>query len=319
MTAVPEQAKQLESHESPMTKLNVLQRQMLVESGIDFLWGEAFSTNLYQASQATPSTVAAPAVEEQGTQATSPKRERPVADSTPAPNREHVQAQAQQARTMLRRARHHVPTVAAEQPNAQQAQAKAMPTASHTASQQLQQLQQLSWEELKTQAQTVAADYAYSVIQDESGGEVVDWLFIDHLTSHDVARFGAAKTEQVKRLFEQMLFALGLERTQVGFLPLLKQSSEEGHGDTLSPILIEQIRRLQPACIIALGDAAASLLEVNKGLLALMREELQFQHPSLGVIPVVATFSPYYLLSNGDAKAQAWQALKQARQVILNQ
>lgn len=39
MTAVPEQAKQLESHESPMTKLNVLQRQMLVESGIDF-YGE---------------------------------------------------------------------------------------------------------------------------------------------------------------------------------------------------------------------------------------------------------------------------------------
>lgn len=62
-----------------------------------------------------------------------------------------------------------------------------------------------------------------------------------------------------------------------------------------------------------------SLLEVNKGLLALMREELQFQHPSLGVIPVGRHFPLYYLLSNGDAKAQAWQALKQARQVIANQ
>ena len=149
-----------------------------------------------------------------------------------------------------------------------------------------------------------------------------DWLFIEQLPSTSSYHQAEAVSVDADRLFEAMLSALALQRHEVQRLPLLlydaahEPRTGKDPASALSLIFIEQLKRIRPRCIVAFGDAAAALLAVDSGLLALRRQELVFEHPALGSIPVVATFSPQYLLLHSSEKAQSWQDLKRARRLI---
>ena len=326
--------------------LNPVQRQMLTELGVDFLWGESLAPKLQKTGKvnAAPADTAetvdsaaplvdAPATSEHGHGSDSEaqahydaKKAEPVVAAT----QEVASANAEMARKMLQRAKHRLPVSAAEEAAVITQQRVAspakealeMPSSQESASASLSnELSRLSWQELSTLAATQEFELAMeqrvvSVFEDKSEGRQCDWLFLDQLFYLDAERYGLTKAKQVQALFAQMLMALGLEQSDIAVLPLLKsQTAGQGQG-TVGAILLEQINRLQPKCIVAFGDAAAALLQEDKGLLALMNQTQSFQHPTLGPIPVVTIFSPYYLLSNGTAKAQTWQGLKRARQII---
>lgn len=322
--------------------LNPIQRQMLVEIGVDYLWGESLAFDAQKVVKATSQDTAL----KESTSA-SPREDSNDLDSQQQPviaaaTKEAVNAHANEARKMLQKARHRtvssVPTTTSKdsQQLTSEQTAAVEPKQNVTANSDIKKadrststhdLKTMSWQALTDLAQTIAAEASLeqrvvSVFEDKSEGHQCDWLFLDQLSILDAERYGPAMTKQAQTLFAQMMFALGLERSDVAVLPLLMaHDSSADNKDkqqlTIAPVLLEQINRLQPKCIVAFGDAAASLLQVDKGLLALIRRELNFQHPELGLIPVVATFSPYYLLLNSENKAQTWQDLKRARRITL--
>ncbi|SUA58983.1 uracil-DNA glycosylase, family 4 [Oligella ureolytica] len=310
--------------------LNPIQRQMLTELGVDFLWGESLAPTLQKTVKAsaapvkgsevaTDDSLKTAASSETYQQQPSIQPQAPVTMATP----EVASANAAMARKMLQRAKHRIPAVAAPAelaPTAQNvvtpSQASSAMSATQETNSSSNELSTLSWQSLAEMAATQELELpmeqrVVSVLEDKSEGRQVDWLFIDQLYYLDAERYGFNKAKQVRTLFSQMLLALGLEQSDIAILPLL--TSQQA---THRAIFLEQIKRLQPKCIVAFGDAAASLLQEDKGLLALMSQTQYFQHPELGQIPLVTIFSPYYLLANGSAKAQTWQGLKRARKII---
>lgn len=310
--------------------LNPIQRQMLTELGVDFLWGESLAPTLQKTVKASAAPVKASEVATDDSSKTAASSETyqqqpsiqpqaPVTMATP----EVASANAAMARKMLQRAKHRIPAVAAPDelaPTAQNvvtpSQASSAMSATQETNSSSNELSTLSWQSLAEMAVTQELELpmeqrVVSVLEDKSEGRQVDWLFIDQLYYLDAERYGFSKAKQVRTLFSQMLLALGLEQSDIAILPLL--TSQQA---THRAIFLEQIKRLQPKCIVAFGDAAASLLQEDKGLLALMNQTQYFQHPELGQIPLVTIFSPYYLLANGSAKAQTWQGLKRARKII---
>ena len=310
--------------------LNPIQRQMLTELGIDFLWGESLAPTLQKTVKASAAPVKGSEVATDDSSKTAASSETyqqqpsiqpqaPVTMATP----EVASANAAMARKMLQRAKHRIPAVAAPDelaPTAQNvvtpSQASSAMSATQETNSSSNELSTLSWQSLAEMAATQELELpmeqrVVSVLEDKSEGRQVDWLFIDQLYYLDAERYGFNKAKQVRTLFSQMLLALGLEQSDIAILPLL--TSQQA---THRAIFLEQIKRLQPKCIVAFGDAAASLLQEDKGLLALMSQTQYFQHPELGQIPLVTIFSPYYLLANGSAKAQTWQGLKRARKII---
>lgn len=318
---------------SYVDSLNPIQRQMLTELGIDFLWGESLAPKLQRTVQAGTDSVATTAegasvAEVVSHQPASVDKQEPVVMAT----QEVASANADMARKMLQRAKHRLPSgvtsaaaiaTAADKVRApaQQVAPSSNPPLDSAASSATNGFSALSWQELCALAATQEFDMpleerVVSVIEDKSEGRQCDWLFIDQLFYLDAERYGLTKAKQVRSLFGEMLFALGLQQSEVAVLPLLKSQTSSQKQPTVGPILLEQIKRLQPKCIVALGDVAVSLLQADKGLLALMNQTQAFHHPELGQIPLVTIFSPYYLLSNGTAKAQTWQGLKRARQIV---
>ena len=337
--------------------LNPLQQQMLAELGIDYLWGKSLSPDL---QKVLSKSVADAGVDAHSTAAVSQQQDSsqqdaaisgvtPAESFTPA-SQESAQAHAEEARKMLQRARHRLPDTpnrAASEvaplsqanvslPPMQSTQVRTVPAAPEAQKPEVSQspsvqpkgsLSEMSWQELRVYAEGCHAcelneQRQKTVFSNQSEERQADWLFIEQMPSESDDKQGQPMSAEAGALFEQMLLALGLQRSDIAILPLIKcRPTHEGSFkkewlSACSPILIEQIKRIKPKCIVAFGDAATSLLQEDSGLLALRRRELFFEHPQTGRIPVIATFSPHYLLLNSSEKAQTWQDLKRARQII---
>lgn len=306
--------------------LNPIQQQLLIELGINYLWGRSLAPNLQRVPTQSVPKSSAQALESADV----------GAQAAEAPCAESAQAAAETARKMLQRARHRLPEVA--KPASSVVATPAVGSASAAAEEVATQPQatvssaELSLHELSWQALVSYAAACYGSALSEASraaifsAEVVepkaDWLFIEQLPSTSNYHQAEAASVDADRLFEAMLSALALQRHEVQRLPLLlydaahEPRTGKDPASALSLIFIEQLKRIRPRCIVAFGDAAAALLAVDSGLLALRRQELVFEHPALGSIPVVATFSPQYLLLHSSEKAQSWQDLKRARRLI---
>ena len=311
--------------------LNPIQQQLLIELGINYLWGRSLAPNLQRVpAQSVPkSSAQALAAADVGVDTV-----QVATQAAEAASGESAQAAAETARKMLQRARHRLPEVAKSSPVVATPAVASARTASEGATQAQAavssaalSLHELSWQALVSYAaecygSALSEASRAAIFSAEAQEPKADWLFIEQLPSTSSYHQAEAVSVDADRLFEAMLSALALQRHEVQRLPLLLYDAvhepRTGKDPTsaLSLIFIEQLKRIRPRCIVAFGDAAAALLAVDSGLLALRRQELVFEHPALGSIPVVATFSPQYLLLHSSEKAQSWQDLKRARRLI---
>ena len=311
--------------------LNPIQQQLLAELGINYLWGRSLAPNLQRVpAQSVPkSSAQALAAADVGVDTV-----QVATQAAEAASAESAQAAAETARKMLQRARHRLPEVAKSSPVVATPAVASARTASEGATQAQAavssaalSLHELSWQALVSYAaecygSALSEASRAAIFSAEAQEPKADWLFIEQLPSTSSYHQAEAVSVDADRLFEAMLSALALQRHEVQRLPLLLYDAvhepRTGKDPTsaLSLIFIEQLKRIRPRCIVAFGDAAAALLAVDSGLLALRRQELVFEHPALGSIPVVATFSPQYLLLHSSEKAQSWQDLKRARRLI---
>jgi DNA polymerase len=130
-----------------------------------------------------------------------------------------------------------------------------------------------------------------------------EWLVVgDPLLPSD-----ATAAEQ-ERLLDNMLAAIDVTRSaptrsgRAAFLGLPEAAAgDEGHA----ALLDAAVDAVRPACILALGRAAAqAVLDTDEPLGA-----LRGRRETRAGVPVIATFSPAFLLRHPADKAKAWDDL----------
>ncbi len=147
-----------------------------------------------------------------------------------------------------------------------------------------------------------------------------EWMVIGEAPGVDEDAQGEPFVGRAGQLLNNMLKALGLERTQVYVANILKcrppnnrepKPEEAAH---CAPYLERQIELVAPRIILAVGRIAAQNLLQTDTPIGRMRGRVYHFGPR--AIPVVVTYHPAYLLRSPGEKRKAWADLKFARDVL---
>ena len=151
------------------------------------------------------------------------------------------------------------------------------------------------------------------------GDEQADWLFVGDMPRGDEALQNEAFTGEAGALLDNMLAAMQLAQGKNVYIanvvkcrPAAEQHPAAAEIAQCLPYLQRQIELVQPKVIVALGKVAAVNLLGEELALDELRGVL---HDYQG-IPVIVTYHPAYLLRKPTAKAQVWQDLCFALEVM---
>jgi len=121
------------------------------------------------------------------------------------------------------------------------------------------------------------------------------------------------------QLLTRMLAAIGLSRDDVFIANVLKcrppgnRPPQPDEVASCRPYLLEQMRLLDPALVLVLGNhAARAVLATDRGITSL-RGAVATSPEGRAVLP---TFHPAYLLRNPAAKREAWLDLQLAARLL---
>lgn len=119
-------------------------------------------------------------------------------------------------------------------------------------------------------------------------------------------------SQAASELFTKMLGAIGLQRSQIYLTSLLKCPPEKNRAPRTTELICcegflhQQIEKVKPELVIALGETVAQHLLVSKKPLDELRQAAyQYQN-----IPVMAMHHPDSLLTNPEDKRKAWHDLQ---------
>jgi len=122
------------------------------------------------------------------------------------------------------------------------------------------------------------------------------------------------------KLLNNMLFALGLQRSDVYIANILKCRPPDNRDPRPDEVkcchsfIQQQMDLIQPDIILAVGRIAAQNLLKSKETIGRLRGK-QFEY-GVNKIPLIATYHPAYLLRSPKQKSKAWQDLLQVRAVL---
>jgi DNA polymerase len=117
---------------------------------------------------------------------------------------------------------------------------------------------------------------------------------------------------QAGRVLDGMIFAMGLERSQVYITNIVKcrppgnRDPRDEEVAACSPFLDRQIELICPDVIVALGKPAAHRLTGTKKPIGALRGRWQTYKNT----PLMPVFHPAFMLRNPKAKREAWEDLK---------
>ena len=140
-----------------------------------------------------------------------------------------------------------------------------------------------------------------------------DILFVGDTPEPEDEASGQPFSGQAGELLTKMINAMGYDRDEVFITHIVKCRNPANRQPThvevtaCPPWLSEQIRLIQPTCIVVLGDVALRGLENNPRL------DVNNVHGiwrKFENIPVMPTFHPEHLLRFPAAKKHAWEDLK---------
>jgi len=146
-----------------------------------------------------------------------------------------------------------------------------------------------------------------------------EWMFIGEAPGAEEDARGEPFVGQAGRLLDNMLAALGMQRTNNVYIanvlkcrPPGNRTPEPGEVDACRPYLDRQIALIRPKLIVALGrSAATTLLAVDASIASLRGRVHRYQG-----LPLIVTYHPAYLLRNLPDKAKAWEDLCLARATV---
>ncbi len=144
------------------------------------------------------------------------------------------------------------------------------------------------------------------------GNERADWFFVGEGPGVDEDEQGEPFVGESGKLLDNMLAAIKLQRGKDVYIANVSKCRppENSHPTAEQialclPYLARQIELVNPKLIVALGKVAATNLLGEDMPLDALRGTL---HDYNG-IPLIVTYHPAYLLRRPSAKAQAWQDL----------
>jgi DNA polymerase len=151
------------------------------------------------------------------------------------------------------------------------------------------------------------------------GDREAQWLFIGEAPGADEDAKGEPFVGQAGRLLDNMLAALGMDRTKNVYIANVLKCRPPGNRTPAAleaaacrPYLERQIGLIAPGIIVALGKSAASLLLGTDASIGSLRGKV---HRYRGT-PLIVTYHPAYLLRTLPDKAKAWEDLLLARRTL---
>jgi DNA polymerase len=145
------------------------------------------------------------------------------------------------------------------------------------------------------------------------------WMFVGEAPGADEDAQGEPFVGAAGQLLDNMLGALGLERSQNVYIanvlkcrPPNNRTPEPGEARACAPYLDRQIELIAPRLIVALGRSAAGrLLDTDASVASLRNRVHRYRNT-----PLVVTYHPAYLLRTPADKSKAWEDLLFARQTL---
>ncbi len=151
------------------------------------------------------------------------------------------------------------------------------------------------------------------------GDREAKWLFIGEAPGAEEDAKGEPFVGQAGRLLDNMLAALGMDRTTNVYIANVLKCRPPGNRTPAAleaaacrPYLERQIDLIAPEIIVALGKSAASLLLGTDASIGSLRGKV---HRYRGT-PLIVTYHPAYLLRTLPDKAKAWEDLLLARRTL---
>jgi DNA polymerase len=136
------------------------------------------------------------------------------------------------------------------------------------------------------------------------GPAEVRLMVIDLVPSQSDASLGVLRDTDGARVFEQLLFAVGLKREAVYLSHALRCDGlppSESEANCCAPYLQREIALLAPRALLALGAAADASIRAHAGLAA----------PRIFTLP-----HPDELVGNAAEKRAAWSTLRELRSYL---
>jgi uracil-DNA glycosylase family 4 len=216
---------------------------------------------------------------------------------------------------------------AAEAPVARQtpqAMPAAKPSAAPVASVQPGAIELMEWDAL---AQAVVQCQACKLCSSRTntvfgvGDTQADWLIVGDAPGENEDLQGEPFVGQAGKLLDNMLKALGLDRTSKVYITNVLKCRPPGDRNPepeeiaqCEPFLRRQVQLLQPKIVLAMGRFAVQALLGTSEPIGKLRGRA---HQYMGT-PLVVTYHPAYLLRNLPDKAKAWADLCLAQELMRN-
>ncbi|MBI1870333.1 MAG: uracil-DNA glycosylase [Chlamydiae bacterium] len=145
-----------------------------------------------------------------------------------------------------------------------------------------------------------------------SGNEKAKLVFVGEAPGFDEDREGEPFVGKAGQLLTKMIQAMGLKREDVYIANIIKcrppnnRTPTPEERETCFPYLVEQLERIGPKIICALGNVAAqTLLQTEKTI-----TRLRGMFHEVRGIKIMPTFHPAFLLRNPEAKREVWRDLQ---------
>lgn len=144
------------------------------------------------------------------------------------------------------------------------------------------------------------------------GNPQADLVFVGEAPGREEDEKGEPFVGEAGRLLDQILFAMGLSRSQVYICNVEKcrpPKNRDPNPEEIAacePFLKRQLAVIRPQFIVALGRFAAQTLLKTETPIGRLRGRW-FEYEG---IPLMPTFHPAFLLRNPAAKKEAWQDMK---------
>lgn len=149
-----------------------------------------------------------------------------------------------------------------------------------------------------------------------SGSTSADWVFVTDAPPSLGLSQDAFFTGRAGSLFDAILLALDLDKTDVYVTSIFKCAPTENLSATpqCNRLIERQLELLSPKVIVTFGEfSAQAILKANEPLETLCATEQRCVRSGIAVIP---TFSPAQMLDEPSLKANVWKDLKRCRLLV---
>jgi uracil-DNA glycosylase len=150
------------------------------------------------------------------------------------------------------------------------------------------------------------------------GNPSADLMFVGEAPGADEDVQGVPFVGRAGQLLTKIIEAIGLTRDQVYIANVIKcrppdnRNPEPDEVETCEPFLFQQIDRIQPKVVVALGTFAAKALLKTQDSISRLRGRT-YDYRGAKLIP---TFHPAFLLRSPERKRDVWEDMKKVRALL---